>query len=168
MFYYAKNSCRTGGEEISLTSGRRDGVNGRGMAFETTFLEAFKNCKLKLIRMADANIKDDMATLSTVLEKLRLRKADNEFRWTPEGFTAGKGKTYQPEELSILRTYRFEGESNPSDASILYVIEANDQLIGYSLDAYGAYSNHDDEEGYDNFIRKIPIKDHGEQVLEDI
>ena len=118
--------------------------------------------------MADSNIKDDMATLSTVLEKLRLRKADNEFRWTPGGFTAGKGKTYQPEELSILRTYRFEGESNPSDSSILYVIEANDKLIGYSLDAYGAYSNHDDEEGYDNFIRKISIKDHGDQVLEDI
>ncbi|MDO6434644.1 hypothetical protein Q4E93_28795 [Flavitalea sp. BT771] len=118
--------------------------------------------------MADANVKDDMATLSTVLEKLRLRKADNEFRWTPEGFTAGKGKTYQPEELSILRTYRFEGESNPSDSSILYIIEANDHLIGYSLDAYGVYSNHDDEEGYDNFIRKISIKDHGDQVLTDI
>ena len=120
--------------------------------------------------MADANIKDDMTTLSAVLEKLRLRKADNEFRWTPEGFTAGKGKNYQPEDLSILRTYRFEGESNPSDSSILYVIEANeDHLIGYSLDAYGAYSNHDGEEGYDNFMRKIPVKDHPEeQILEDL
>jgi len=118
--------------------------------------------------MADANIKDDMTTLSTVMENLRLRKADNEFRWTPEGFTAGKGKNYQPNELAILKTYRFEGESNPSDSSILYVIEANDNLIGYSLDAYGMYSNHDGEEGYDNFIRKIPMRDHGEQILEDI
>src|SRR5882757_9111681 len=118
--------------------------------------------------MADANIKDDMTTLSTVMENLRLRKADNEFRWTPEGFTAGKGKNYQPNELAILKTYRFEGESNPSDSSILYVIEANDNLIGYSLDAYGMYSNHDGAEGYDNFIRKIPMRDHGEQILEDI
>ena len=128
----------------------------------------FKTVNLKLIIMADANIKDDMTTLSTVMENLRLRKADNEFRWTPEGFTAGKGKNYQPNELAILKTYRFEGESNPSDSSILYVIEANDNLIGYSLDAYGMYSNHDGEEGYDNFIRKIPMRDHGEQILEDI
>ena len=118
--------------------------------------------------MKEEIMKEDMTSLSTVLEKLRLRKADNEFRWTPEGFTAGKGKNYRPEDLAILKTYRFEGESDPSDSSILYVIEANDHLIGYSLDAYGMYSNHDDEEGYDNFIRKIPIRDHGEQILQEL
>ena len=94
-------------------------------------------------------MKDEMTTLATVLEKLRLRMADTEFRWTPEGFTAGKGKIYQPADLTILRTYRFEGESDPADASILY-------------------SNHDDEGGYDNFIRKIPIRDHGDQILQDL
>ena len=113
--------------------------------------------------------KDEMTTLAAVLEKLRMRKADNEFRWTPEGFTAGKGKVYQPEDLEILKTYRFEGESDPADSSILYVIEAKDHLIGYSLDAYGMYSDHADEEGYDNFIRKIPVKNHPEeQILADI
>ena len=46
-----------------------------------------------------------------------------------------------------------------SDTSILYVIEVkNSGFIGYSIDAYGEYSNHDDEEGYDNFIRMIPEK----------
>jgi hypothetical protein len=113
-------------------------------------------------------MKDEMTTLATVLEKLRLRMADTEFRWTPEGFTAGKGKIYQPGDLEILKTYRFEGESDPSDSSILYVIEANDHLIGYSLDAYGMYSNHEDEEGYDNFIRRIPVRDHGPQILQEI
>jgi len=54
--------------------------------------------------------------------------------------------------------------SDPSDMSILYLIKANDGFIGYSLDAYGVYSNHDDEEGYDNFIRKIPVKDNEEQL----
>jgi hypothetical protein len=38
-------------------------------------------------------------------------------------------------------------------------------LTGYSLDAYGTYSNHDDEKGYDNFIRMIPEKDHDTQLL---
>lgn len=101
----------------------------------------------------------EMMTLSQVLDKLMSRKMDIEFRWSPDGFTAGKGKSYRPDELKIIKTYRFEGDSNPDDASILYIIQAVDGLIGYSLDAYGIYSNHDDERGYDDFIRQIPKND---------
>ena len=108
---------------------------------------------------------NEMTTLSSILEKLRLKKMDNEFRWTSEGFTANKGKVYQPEELTIIKTYRFEGDSDPGESSILYLIEANDGLIGYSLDAYGMYSNHDDEEGYDNFIRKIHVENRDDQLI---
>jgi len=111
---------------------------------------------------------DKMTTLSGVLEKLRTKKMDTEFRWTEEGFSASKGKTYQPEDLKIIKTYRFEGASDPADTSILYVIEANDGLIGYSIDTYGVYSSHEDEEGYDNFIRKIPVDGHEGQVLVDL
>jgi hypothetical protein len=111
--------------------------------------------------MLDSKI--EMTTLSTVLEKLRIKKIDNEFRWTSEGFTAGKGKHYTPDQLTILRTYRFEGESDPADMEILYIIKANDGLIGYSIDAYGMYSNHEDEGGYNNFIRQIPISNRDEQ-----
>ena len=112
--------------------------------------------------------KDEMNTLSQILNRLTVKGYDKEFRWTEEGFTVDD-KVYQPEDLTILKTYRFEGESDPADSSILYVIEANDHLIGYSLDAYGTYSDHDGEEGYDNFIRKIPMKDHPEeQILTDI
>ncbi len=107
----------------------------------------------------------DMSTLSQVLEKLRLRKIDNEYKWTEEGFNAGKGKSYEPEDLTIIKTYRFEGESDPADSSILYIIEANDGMTGYSMDSYGVYSEHEDEEGYDNFIRKIPISDRDEQLI---
>ena len=108
--------------------------------------------------------KDEMNTLSQIMNKLSSKGYDNEFRWTEKGFCA-TDKCYQPEDLTIVKTYRFEGESNPSDTSILYLIKANDSLIGYSLDAYGVYSNHDDEEGYDNFIRKIPLKDNEDQLL---
>ncbi|MBV9962608.1 MAG: hypothetical protein JO072_10210 [Parafilimonas sp.] len=108
--------------------------------------------------------KDEMNTLSQILNKLTVKGYDNELRWAKEGFTF-KDKTYQPDELTIVKTYRFEGVSDPSDMSILYLIKANDGFIGYSLDAYGVYSNHDDEEGYDNFIRQIPVKDNEEQLL---
>ena len=106
-----------------------------------------------------------MSTVSEVLESLRSKQADLEFRWTPDGFTPGKGKYYQPEQMEILKTYRFEGASNPSDTEILYILRTKDGLIGYSQDAYGAYSSHAGEDGYDNFIRRIPEKDHVEQLL---
>src|SRR5450432_2424865 len=106
-----------------------------------------------------------MTTLSYVMEKLRLKRQENEFIISPEGFSIGNGKFYQPEDLTIIKTFRFEGDSNPSDSSILYIIEAKDGLIGYSIDAYGVYSNHDDEEGYDNFIRKMNVEDRDEQLL---
>ncbi len=111
-----------------------------------------------------SNSKTEMTTLSVVLEKLRLKKQDNEFRMTKNGFGSENGKCYQPEELKIIRTYRFEGESDPGDSSILYVIEANDGKVGYSLDAYGVYSNHDDS-NYDDFIRKIPMEERDEQQI---
>ena len=107
---------------------------------------------------------EEMSTLSAVLEKMRVKNIDNEFRWTEHGFTAGKGKSYQPEDLTIIKTYRFEGESDPSDNSILYIIEAKDGLIGYSLDSYGAYSDHDNESGYDNFIRLVKVENRDDQL----
>lgn len=111
------------------------------------------------------NRSDQMTTLMQVLEKLRLEKKDNEFRWTPEGFTAGRGKNYQPEDLKIISTFRFEGESNPDDSSVLYLIEANDGLIGYTIDTYGAGSSHDNEEGYNNFLRRIPVENRDDQLI---
>lgn len=107
-----------------------------------------------------------MSTVSEIMEKMRLKKIDNELQFQSEGLTAGKGKFYQPEDLTIIKTYRFEGESDPGDMAILYIIEANDGLIGYSLDAYGAYSDHGkDELEFNNFIRQIPVMDRDEQLI---
>jgi hypothetical protein len=106
----------------------------------------------------------EMTTLSQVIEKLRLKRQDNEFNLTPEGFTIGTGRFYQPQDLKIIKTYRFEGESDPADSSILYVMEGNDGTIGYSVDSYGAFSNHDDVD-YDGFIVKVPVEERDEQLI---
>ncbi len=45
---------------------------------------------------------------------------------------------WKPEELTVVKFYRFEGESNPSDNSILYVIETKDGKKGLLVDTYGA------------------------------
>ena len=106
-----------------------------------------------------------MRTLSQVLEKLRLKRQDNEFvmHEGDDFFTTNNGKHYSPGDLTIIKIYRFEGESDPSDSSILYVIEANDGLVGYSVDAYGVYTNHDAV--YDEFIRKVKVQDREEQLI---
>jgi hypothetical protein len=106
-----------------------------------------------------------MSTVSEVLEELRAKKMDLEFRWTPDGFTPGQGKYYQPDQLEIVKTFRFEGASDPSDMEILYILRTSGGLIGYSLDAYGTYSSHENELGYDNFIRQIPEAGHAEQLI---
>lgn len=106
---------------------------------------------------------NEMRTLSQVLEKLRLKRHDNEFVMHDGHFVTGNGKQYKPEDLTIIKTYRFEGESDPADSSILYVIEANDGLTGYSIDAYGVYSSH--EQDYDDFVRKIKVQDRDEQLI---
>ncbi|MBB2146019.1 hypothetical protein GM921_11005 [Pedobacter sp. LMG 31464] len=108
----------------------------------------------------------EMNTLSQVLEKLRLKGKDNEIRMSDHGKmqSANFNKIYTPEDLTVVKTYRFEGMSDPADSSVLYLVEDKDKNIGYILDAYGIYS---DNEGstFDDFLKKIPVADRDEQEL---
>ncbi|HEY9257234.1 hypothetical protein [Chitinophaga sp.] len=108
----------------------------------------------------------EMTTLSRVLEKLHERGFDHELNMSDHGRLQNKDaqKIYNPEDLTIIKTYRFEGESDPSDSSILYVLEDKDGQKGYVLDAYGAYSSHE-EAGFDEFIQKIKVEDREEQLI---
>jgi hypothetical protein len=106
----------------------------------------------------------EMTTLVEVMDKLKKKGKDHEFLMTRNGFTPGNGKYYSPDELSIIKTYRFEGESDPADSAIIYIIQTNDGLTGYSLDAYGVYSTVDNSE-FDEFIKKIPVNEHEEQAI---
>lgn len=55
----------------------------------------------------------EMNTLSQILEKLRLKGKDNEIRMSDHGKmqSANLNKIYKPEDLTIVKTYRFEGMS---------------------------------------------------------
>lgn len=107
--------------------------------------------------------KEHMTTMTSVLEILRVKRQDNEFTMGDEGFKFGT-KCYQAEDLTIVKTYRFEGESDPSDSAIIYLLQAKDGLVGYSIDTYGAQSNNAD--GYDDFIKKIKMENREDQLLE--
>ena len=103
-----------------------------------------------------------MSTITDVLEGLRQKHNDNEFTISNDGFTTKNGKFYKPEDLTIIKTYRFEGESDPADSSIIYLIEAKD--VVYCMVAFGVYSTHE-EEIYDDLIKKIPVQERDEQLI---
>jgi hypothetical protein len=107
----------------------------------------------------------EMTTLTAVLEKLRNQHNDNEFTPKNDGFITSNGNFYKPEDLTIIKTYRFEGPSDPADSSIVYLIQANDGTMGYSMDAYGAYTTHDEVDNYDDLIKRIPVQEREEQAI---
>ncbi|TGE20776.1 hypothetical protein E5K00_22620 [Hymenobacter aquaticus] len=60
-------------------------------------------------------------------------------------------KSYGPEEVTIVDFYRFEGESDPDDMSILYAIECADGVRGTISNSFGTYADADTDE----FLRKV-------------
>lgn len=47
-----------------------------------------------------------------------------------------------PSEFEIVETYRFEGETNPSDEDVVYAVESKDGTMkGIVTSAYGIYAD---------------------------
>ena len=93
-----------------------------------------------------------MQTLSTVITKLNQKGYEIQFKVTDEGLVSlSSDKIYKPEQVKICHFYRFEGESNPADNSILYAIETREGEKGTLVDGYGATS----DELIDHFIKKV-------------
>jgi len=50
-------------------------------------------------------------------------------------------KNFKPAQIEIKHFYRFEGESDPDDSSIVYAIETKTGEKGTLVDSYGMYSD---------------------------
>lgn len=97
--------------------------------------------------------KTDMTTLVKCTNNLQAEGYTENFVAKQNGIEAPSLKrVYKPWEVKINSFYRFEGESDPADNSILYAIETEDGVKGMIVDAYGAYSN----PLIDEFITKVP------------
>lgn len=109
--------------------------------------------------MANHNLK----TLSEVLNILIKRGITKEISMNDQNqMVLGKGeRVYQPEDICIVKSYRFEGDSSAGDNCVLYLIEDKKGQLSTLLDSYGAESNYSGEE-FDNFVRKIPIQEKDE------
>ncbi len=101
---------------------------------------------------------DKMTTLSQVMTKLTQRGVHREFRMNENGEMKFENseKIYQPHELTIVKTYRFEGPSAPDDNAVLYVVKDDAGNLGMMIDSYGAESNYPGED-FDKFLRAVPI-----------
>ncbi len=84
-------------------------------------------------------------TLSETMNALKNKGYSTDFNLKKECLVCekdGKEIHVYPNEFEIEDTFRFEGETNPSDASILYAIKSDKHnLKGVLVNAYGVYAD---------------------------
>jgi hypothetical protein len=91
-------------------------------------MESNDKVEMKSLAKVMAKLTEDGYTSNFMVEENKLKLVDTD-------------KTYSPEEVEIENFYRFEGESDPADTSILYAIKTNDGNKGMLTDAYGVYAD---------------------------
>ncbi len=94
------------------------------------------------------------ASVTQALADLQARGYTDEFDFKDDHlFCNSHGIRFNPLELKITEVYRFEGESDPEDSSVVYAIESASGLRGVLVDAYGAYADRKKTA----FINSLPI-----------
>lgn len=98
-----------------------------------------------------------MTTYSQVLNQLPAKGYGKELKIEKSGAKFDEGtEIHQPEALKIVKTYRFEGESDPADMAVIYLLHSDSGEKGFILNAYGTYSD-DDNPYYNEFIKRVPV-----------
>ena len=86
--------------------------------------------------------KVNMDSLVTILAKVEKMGFISQFEVNGKRLVSLKtGGKFLPDEIRIVHFYRFEGESNPDDSSILYAIETISEEKGTLVDGYGTTSD---------------------------
>jgi hypothetical protein len=94
--------------------------------------------------------------MAEAVQGLKQRGFTANFEYLKKAFRAvGTGKTYTPDQLTIVEHHRFEGASDPDDLSVLYAIEATDGTRGAVADAYGPYANPE----LGAFLKKVKMRE---------
>jgi len=80
-----------------------------------------------------------MNTMSDCINNLTKKGYTEDFQAGPKGLKAlSDNLLYSPFDVCISNFYRFEGQNDPSDNAIVYLIETHDGKKGMLIDAYGA------------------------------
>ncbi len=94
-------------------------------------------------------------TLSMAMKDASDKGYKEEFK-LENGLAMLEDNNYKADQLTIVKHYRFEGESNPDDMSVLYLLETTDGKKGIIVDAYGTYS----EENLGEFLKDVKVKEN--------
>lgn len=88
-------------------------------------------------------MKESFGTLSETINGLKKEGYDNNFNIEKECFICHKTNTVLSEDdFEIDKVYRFEGESNPDDESVLYAISSKKyNMKGLLINGYGISSD---------------------------
>ncbi|MDX5422181.1 MAG: hypothetical protein LPK07_01375 [Hymenobacteraceae bacterium] len=102
-------------------------------------------------------------SLVNVLNRLRKEGFKHDFKVSADGTACSveDNKEFTPEQVRIVDFYRFEGESNPDDMSILYALETDTGLKGTISNSYGPYA----DENVDTFLKQV--EDMGKNLDKD-
>ncbi|MBN8837951.1 MAG: phosphoribosylpyrophosphate synthetase [Sphingobacteriia bacterium] len=95
-------------------------------------------------------------TVSEALNALRKRGFDHDFNINQEVIECKHlNIRLEPDAFEIVEHYRFEGETDPADESVVYAIQSTDASVkGTLVSAYGVYA----ETASETLIRKLTHK----------
>ena len=86
--------------------------------------------------------KEEMSSMVSVMADLTKSGFTTQFKVTEKGLTSlSTQKNFKPHQIEVKHFYRFEGESDPDDSSIVYAIETKTGEKGTLVDSYGMYSD---------------------------
>jgi hypothetical protein len=95
-------------------------------------------------------------TVDEALRDLEQRGFTANFELIGKTFQAvDSGKTFNPDDLTIVEHHRFEGSSDPEEMAVVYAIQARDGTRGTLVDAYGMYANPD----LSAFLKDVRIRE---------
>ena len=104
--------------------------------------------------MNENNSMPYMKSLANCLTHMVNDGYTEDFTVTEEGLRSVQHlNSYLPEEIQVVNFYRFEGESDPDDNAILYIIETVDGIKGTLVNSYGTYS----DSRISNFMNNVEI-----------
>jgi len=95
-------------------------------------------------------------TSSQAIDSLRKEGYLEEFSLHPHSLISARHSLeLHPEDFEIVEVYRFEGDSNPDDNTVIYVIRTKEGHKGLLIDAYGMYSEEVTSEMANKLRRKV-------------
>jgi hypothetical protein len=97
-------------------------------------------------------------TMVEAIEGLKSRGYSRNFSINDEGLLvdSDSSATFLPWAVELHELHRFEGQTNPSDMSILYAVKTNDGKMGTVVDAFGV----DGSETVSKFMNKVAQKQY--------